>query len=159
MDFGLRGFVLWESSLTHEWQYCNYSFVLWQSFNLSHVRYKVQMRVAVFVEAHLVLTFIVLYFLSRLAVSVLVLFGCRRDHKYFWKNSEERWRWNLGLISHLLSMLFDWTLIDSQCWANRFSNLKVIMRSFSNGNQSLKIIFNYLVTKTQTAMKHQALSE
>lgn len=105
------------------------------------------MWVAAFAEADLVLTFIVLLFsltfCSRCFWYCLV---CGRDQKYFWKDLEERWRWNLSLISHLLSMLFDWTLIDSQCWANRFfSNLKVTMRSFSNGNQSLKIIFNYLV--------------
>lgn len=57
------------------------------------------MRVVVFVEENLFLTFIVLYFLSHLFSFLLI--RCERDEKCFWKNLREWCWWNTGVILHL----------------------------------------------------------
>lgn len=135
-DFGFRGFVLWESSLTHKWQRCNYGFVLWQSFNWSHSRWKVKMRVVAFVEANLVLTFIVLSFLS-LLFCFLVL-GCK---SVFEKKSKEKCRRNMGVILHLRLC----------CLVENTSIFHVEHRA--RGDNEV------IQTETQTAVKHQTLSQ
>lgn len=112
MDFGLRGFVLWESgSSAITALSCGGASieVLWDQ------KFKWELQ-SLLRHTWFGLSLFSICSHVRQSLFWYCLFGCERDQKYFWKHSEEGWQWNLGLMLHLLSTLFDWTLICIRCF-------------------------------------------